>query len=81
MWAPLVIEWIKRLVGYGAAAASGVVATQTSDPELGAWIGSGVAIVGSLILNRALPFILPTTRKVERAQEQPLSVPPSAPRR
>ena len=61
---PVLKEWLKRILGYGAAAASGVVATKVGDPELAAWVGSGVAIVGGLILNRALPIIFPTTRKM-----------------
>ena len=34
------------------------------DPDVAAWVGSGVAIVGGFILNRALPMVFPTTRKV-----------------
>jgi hypothetical protein len=60
----VVSEWVRRILGYGAAAASGVVATKVGDPELGAWVGSGVAIVGAYVLNRALPILFPTTRKI-----------------
>lgn len=64
---PIVIEWIKRLLGYGAAAASGVVATKLNDPEVAAWVGSGVAIVGGAILNKAIPYIVPSKKKIAAA--------------
>jgi hypothetical protein len=62
---PLMIEWLKRILGYGAAAASGVVATKIGDPELAAWVGSGVAIVGGVLLNKAIPYVLPSKKKLD----------------
>jgi hypothetical protein len=66
----MMIEWCKRLIGYGAAAASGIVATK-ADPELAAWIGSGVAIVGGMVLNKALPYIIPTASKLQPPKAGP----------
>lgn len=59
----LVSEWLRRLLGYGAAAASGVVATKV-DPDVGAWVGSGIAILGAYVLNKAIPYVFPTNRKI-----------------
>jgi len=61
----IVMEWLKRILGYGAAGASGWVATKVGDPDVAAWVGSGVAIIGGVILNKSLPYLLPTRKKID----------------
>lgn len=58
------IEWVKRLGGYGAAVATGVIASHVKDPELAGWLATGVSVLGGILLNRALPFVFPTRRKI-----------------
>lgn len=59
----VVKEWVKRILGYGALGASGWVGHRFG-PEAAEWVSAGVAVVGGIILNKALPFVFPTTRKV-----------------
>jgi hypothetical protein len=61
----IVIEWLKRILGYGAVAAAPWVAERTGSSELGDWVATGVAVVGGVILNKALPYVLPTRKKVD----------------
>jgi hypothetical protein len=72
-------EWILRVVGYGAAAVSAWLGGKIS-PEFGHWIGGGVAIGGAAIVNKAIPYILPTAAKVAAAQAMPKPVPAYKPK-
>ena len=62
----VVIAWLGRILGYGAAAAAPWVADKTGDDNLANWVGSGVAIVGGIILNKAVPYIFPTKKKLDQ---------------
>lgn len=56
-------DWAKKIIGYGAVAASGAVATKVGDPEIGAWVGSTIALIGGLLLNKALPWVFLSRRR------------------
>jgi hypothetical protein len=61
----IVLEWVKRLLGYGAVVAAPWVADKTGSSEIGDWVATGVAVVGGVILNKALPYVLPTRKKLD----------------
>jgi hypothetical protein len=61
----IVTEWLKRILGYGAVAVAPWVAHKTGNPEIGQWVGTGVAIVGGVILNKALPYLVPRAKKID----------------
>lgn len=67
-------EVVRRVLGYGSVAAGAWVGTKTGDAGIGEWIATGVALIGAFILNRALPVVVPTTRKV--IAHQPPQQPP-----
>jgi len=70
---PIALEWLKRLLGYGSAAAAPWVAIKTGNDELGGLVGTAIAVIGGLVLNKALPMVLPTARKVaEHIASKPL---------
>lgn len=75
----LVKEWLLRLVGYGAAAASAWLGHKIS-PDFGQWIASGVAIGGAAVVNKAIPYIVPTAAKVAAAQAMPAPLPAYKPK-
>jgi len=75
----LVKEWLLRMVGYGAAALSGWLGSKVS-PDFGQWIAGGVAMGGAAVVNKAIPFIIPTHAKVAAAQAMPAVLPAYKPK-
>jgi hypothetical protein len=61
----IVTEWLKRILGFGAVAAGPWIADRTGDAALGDWVATGVAVVGGIVLNKALPYVLPTRKKLD----------------
>ena len=62
-------EWIKRIVGYGSVLVGPWVAVKTGNSDLGQWVATGVSLVGAIVLNKALPFVFPTSAKIARATD------------
>ena len=61
----MLIAYLQRLIGYGAAAASGWAATKLG-PDVAGYVGSGLALLGAVVLNKAGELVIPTRRKIEK---------------
>lgn len=78
MTTTVIIEWIKRLIGFGLAAAAAPVAAAitkaTGDAGTGLAAGACVGTVGAAVVTKAIPWLVPTAAKVEAANSMPAPV-------
>ena len=68
-------ELLLRVFGYGIAALSSWIGFHLGGETMGKEVAGATAVIGTAVVNKAIPYIVPTKAKVEAANQMPKPLP------